>query len=450
MSTGLRGHDVPGSPAWSARSLVEGRPDPGAPGVPPGSTRGSVVGLVVAIASIVALSIVLHAGALLIVIASLVVIVMVHELGHFATAKWSHMKVTEYFVGFGPRLWSVRRGETEYGVKAIPAGGYVKIPGMTNLEEIDPADEARTYRRQPFHNRLLVASAGSIMHFVMAFLLAWSALAFIGTPSATGVVIESFTPFSGLAQNPAQRGGLQAGDQVVSVDGHAVKTTTAFGNDIKRAIGRPVHLVVDRGGRRLSLTVTPVNGQTVTSDGQRLSKARRGYIGVILGSPSVTENPFGALGGAGKVVGEVTSSSVTGLAHLFSPHGISSYVSQVTNPAVAARDQRNGTNRPVSIVGAARIAVAGVHAGALQLIEVLIALNVFIGLFNMLPILPLDGGHVAIALYERVRTRRGRPYYQADAAKLLVVAYVFIFLLVLLVSSSVYLDITHPVQNPFG
>jgi membrane-associated protease RseP (regulator of RpoE activity) len=429
---------------------VAGRPDPPFEMPPPGSTRRSLVGLVVAIALIVALAVALNAGALLIVIASLIVIVMVHELGHFATAKWSHMKVTEYFVGFGPRLWSIRRGETEYGVKAIPAGGYVKIPGMTNLEEIDPADEARTYRRQPFRNRVLVASAGSIMHFLMAFLLAWAALVFIGTPSSTGVIIESFTPFTGFAQNPAQRGGLHTGDSVVSVDGHAVTTIDAFSAAIKRAINTPVHLVVDREGRHVSLTVRPVNGQTVKSDGQRLSAKRKGFIGVGLGSPSIPENAFGALGGAGKVVGEVTSLSVTGLAHVFSPHGIASYVSQVANPAVAAKDQRNGTGRPESIVGAGRIAVQAAHAGAIELIEVLIALNIFIGLFNMLPILPLDGGHVAIALYERVRTRRGRPFYQADAAKLLVVAYVFIFLLVLLVSSSVYLDITHPVANPFG
>ena len=95
------------------------------------------------------------------------------------------MKVTEYFVGFGPRLWSVRRGETDYGIKAIPAGGYVKIPGMTNLEEIDPADEARTYRQPPFHKRIIVACAGSFMHFVMAFLLAWGALLFFGTPTTS-------------------------------------------------------------------------------------------------------------------------------------------------------------------------------------------------------------------------------------------------------------------------
>jgi membrane-associated protease RseP (regulator of RpoE activity) len=451
VSTRLSGRDTSDPPTWSARSLVAGRPDPPREEPPPDSTRRSLVRLIFAIALIVALALVLHAGALLIVIVSLIIIVMVHELGHFATAKWSHMKVTEYFVGFGPRLWSFRRGETEYGVKAIPAGGYVKIPGMTNLEEIDPADEPRTYRRQPFRNRVLVASAGSIMHFLMAFLLAWAALVFIGTPSATGVVIESFTPFSGIAQNPAQRGGLQAGDQVVSVDGRSVETLTAFESDIKKAIGVPLHLVVIRAGRPVPLTVRPVNGQTVRdSAGQRLSTARRGYIGVSLGAPSIPENAFGALGGAGKVVGQVTSASVTGLAHLFSPHGIASYVSEVANPTVAAKDQRDNTSRPESIVGAGRIAVQAVHAGALELIEVLIALNIFIGIFNMLPILPLDGGHVAIAVYERLRTRRGRPFYQADAAKLLVVAYVFVFLLLLLVSSSVYLDITHPVANPFG
>ena len=99
-------------------------------------------------------------------------IVMLHELGHFATAKWAGMKVTEYFVGFGPRLWSVRRGETEYGVKAIPAGGLREDPGFTNLEEIDPEDEPRTYRQQPFHKRIIVASAGSVMHFLIAFVLA--------------------------------------------------------------------------------------------------------------------------------------------------------------------------------------------------------------------------------------------------------------------------------------
>ena len=158
---------------------------PPTPGSPAGgdATAGSgwwaVLRLAVVMAAVVALFLAAGLSALLVVIVAIIVMVMVHELGHFATAKWSRMKVTEYFVGFGPRLWSIRRGETEYGVKAIPAGGYVRILGMTNLEEIDPADEAGTYRQQPFHKRIIVASAGSFMHFVMAFLLAYAALALL-------------------------------------------------------------------------------------------------------------------------------------------------------------------------------------------------------------------------------------------------------------------------------
>src|SRR4029079_19291502 len=97
--------------------------------------------------------------------------IVLHELGHFLTAKKAGMKCTEFFIGFGPRIWSFRRGETEYGVKAIPAGAYVKIIGMNHLEEVDPSDEERTYRRKPFWRRLSVAVGGSTMHFLIAFVL---------------------------------------------------------------------------------------------------------------------------------------------------------------------------------------------------------------------------------------------------------------------------------------
>ncbi len=116
------------------------------------------------------------------------------------------MKVTEYFLGFGPRLWSIRRGETEYGIKAIPAGGYVKILGMTNAEEVDPADEPRTYRQQPFHNRLLVAVAGSAMHGVMAFVLFWGLFVFVGAPQGNAVAIAG-SPRWRTASIPASRRG---------------------------------------------------------------------------------------------------------------------------------------------------------------------------------------------------------------------------------------------------
>jgi len=134
-------------------------------------TQGSgrqVVQLLVGVAVLTALFLVLGWGALLLFIVILIAIVMLHELGHFATAKWAGMKVTEYFVGFGPRLWSIRRGETEYGVKAIPAGGYVRITGFTATEEVPEEDEQRAYRQQPFYQRIVVASAGSVMHLLIA------------------------------------------------------------------------------------------------------------------------------------------------------------------------------------------------------------------------------------------------------------------------------------------
>ncbi len=123
------------------------------------------------VAIVLVLAIVTGFSPFLGVIGTLIAIVMLHEFGHFITAKWAGMKVSEYFFGFGPRLWSIKKGETEYGVKAIPVGGYVRILGMNNLEQVDPADEPRTYRQKSYPRRMSVAVAGSAMHFLLAFLL---------------------------------------------------------------------------------------------------------------------------------------------------------------------------------------------------------------------------------------------------------------------------------------
>src|SRR3954453_753366 len=137
------------------------------------------------VAVVLVLAIVTGFSPFLAVIFAIIAIVMLHELGHFVTAKWAGMKVTEYFFGFGPRLWSIKKGETEYGIKAVPLGGYVRILGMNNLEQVDPADEARTYRQKSYPRKLTVAAAGSFVHFLLAFLLLvvlWTA---IGVPKPT-------------------------------------------------------------------------------------------------------------------------------------------------------------------------------------------------------------------------------------------------------------------------
>jgi len=380
---------------------------------------------------------------LLVVIAALVVMIMLHELGHFATAKWSGMKVTEYFLGFGPRIWSFRRGETEYGVKAIPAGGYVRIIGMVNTEEVDPADEPRAYRSKPFHNRLAVSLAGSFMHFVMAFLLIWGMLVFVGAPDTSRVAIGGLVPVSGQL-DPARAAGIRAGDVVVSVDGRAVTSFDQFTGVVSSHPGQPVTIVVDRNGTRHTVVVTP---HPVPVPAQGGATKTVGRIGVDIENPLAPVGPIESARQAGVDVGRVVSGSVSALGQRFSPSGISQYLHELTNAKAAQQASQSG-QRIQSIYGAVRTAAQGAQAGAWQLTTVLVSIIIFVGLLNLLPMLPLDGGHVAIAVYERIRSRRGRPY-RADVTKLVPVAYAFVLLLGFVVLSSLYLDVTHPVANPF-
>ena len=124
----------------------------------------------------------------LVVVLSFVIMLLLHELGHFLVARWSGMQVTEFFIGFGPRLWAFRKGETTYGVKAVPAGAYVRITGMTSLDVVDPAEEHRTYRAQTYTRRLAVALAGSAVHFVVALLLLFGLYGLVGTPDPNMVL----------------------------------------------------------------------------------------------------------------------------------------------------------------------------------------------------------------------------------------------------------------------
>ncbi|MCL4369049.1 MAG: site-2 protease family protein, partial [Actinobacteria bacterium] len=155
------------------------------------------------VAVVAAASLYLNIGKTLLVVLALVVMIMVHEFGHFAVAKWSKMKVTEFFVGFGPRIWSFRRGETEYGVKALPAGGYVKIVGMSSLEELAPEDEARAYRNSSYPRRLAVSAAGSFMHFVMAYLILVILFSVVGVADSTRAQVVALSKFPGVT-SPAQ------------------------------------------------------------------------------------------------------------------------------------------------------------------------------------------------------------------------------------------------------
>jgi membrane-associated protease RseP (regulator of RpoE activity) len=436
------------------RVPTAGPTEPAPPEAPPyreKSPMRSAVDLIAAIAVIVALSVAFRATDLLIVVASLVVMVMVHELGHLLAAKHGGMKVTEYFLGFGPRLWSFRRGETEYGVKAFPLGGYVKIPGMTSLEEVDPADEPRTYREQPFHARLLVAVAGSAMHFLMAFILLWTLLTFVGVPNANLVQIQGLHSIGGQ-RSPAAAAGVQAGDVVDSVNGKPIRgSLDALTAAIHSHAGQPVTVVVTRDGRLRTLTVTPANGRSVHEQGlvAPSGTAPYGIIGVSLGSPVQRATPLHALASTGTDLVHFTWASVVGVGHLFSPSGVAQRFNQVSSAKAANQAVANGT-RVTSIYGAGRAAVQAVQAGVGDLLLILISINIFVGIFNLFPMLPLDGGHVVIAIYEKIRTGRRKVMYHADVSKLMPFTWLMLMFLGVLFATSLLTDILHPMANPFG
>jgi membrane-associated protease RseP (regulator of RpoE activity) len=435
---------------------------PSSPSVPPvvseagpapgsKSPRRAAVELVLVAAAVTLLAVATGWTDLLIVIACLVVMVMLHELGHLLAAKRGGMKVTEYFLGFGPRLWSFRRGETEYGIKAFPLGGYVKIPGMTNLEEVDEADEPRTYREQPFPARLLVAVAGSAMHFLMAFVLLWALLAFVGVPNDNQLSIQGVNPLGGRP-GPAQTAGLRAGDVILSVDGRPVGgNADGLTNAIRSHTGQPVSLVVERDGHRQSLTVVPADARVDHEQGVTVppGTAPVGVIGVTLGTPLVRRGPFDAVASAGTNLGRLTWASLVGVGHLFSPNGVASRFDQVTNARAANQAAQNGT-RVESIFGAARTAVQAAQAGVGDLLLILISINVFVGIFNLFPMLPLDGGHVVIAIYERIRSGRRSVGYHADVTRLLPFTWLMVMFLGVLFATSLLNDVLHPLANPFG
>ena len=399
--------------------------------VEPAGEVTSWVRRVLITAAVVALGLSVSLPTLAIILA-LVFMIFMHELGHYLTARAAGMKVTEFFIGFGPRLWSFRRGETEYGFKAIPAGAYVRIIGMSNLEQVDPGDEARTYRQKPYWRRMSVALAGSTMHFLMAIVLFFTVVSVIGTPDPTS---SRWTVGAVSEGSAAEAAGLQVGDRVLAVDGTRFESFQALSAHLRANPGERVELLVQRGERELTLPTTLGTNQ---SEGQTV-----GFLGVGAQFPNRRIGPLEGAVEAVQATGETMWLSVKGLGQFFSPAGLSGYVETLTGGAAGSDAEAPPEDRIISVVGAVQIASQSADVAAA--LYFLFAINVFIGVFNLTPLLPFDGGHVAIATYERIRSRGGRRYF-ADVSKLMPLTYAVVALLALVFVSSLYLDIVDPVS----
>jgi membrane-associated protease RseP (regulator of RpoE activity) len=288
------------------------------------------------------------------------------------------------------------------------------------------------------------------MHLLMALVLAWASLTLVGLPSSTHVQVTAFTPWQGHTKNAAQLAGLKLGDEIVSINGKAV-TLSDIDATIQPNSGKQLTLVVERNGHDLTLHATPVNGQTLKVDGKTLTtgKKAKGYIGIDVNGQVERSSLLGAVPASFTRIGTTINLGVHAIIHVFSPGEFASLFHQVAS-SKAATNLHNQDTRPSSIVGAVRFGVQGAQAGTGPLLEILIILNIFVGILNMIPMLPLDGGFVAIATYERLRSRRGLRRYHADVNRLAPVIYAFVGVLLVLFACTLYLDIAYPIANPFG
>lgn len=419
--------------------------------------------------------------------------IALHEVGHMVPAKRFGVRVSHYFVGFGPTLWSRTRGETEYGLKAIPLGGFVRLVGMyppaasvgnpparswvgrlaqdareASAEEIRPGEDGRAFYRLSTPKKLVVMLGGPVMNLLIAFVLMAVVMLGMGLPTATttlGTVSQCVIPADDdptracTDADPAAPGaaaGLRPGDEVVSYDGTPVESWDQLTDLIRASGGEATPIVVERAGEQVELTVTPVtaerpvydeDGYAVVDDDGQLVTEPAGFLGVTAvearEATPVLEVP--------QVVAERTWLTMSVVATL--PARMVDLVETTFG------DQERGTDSVVGIVGVGRFAgeIASMQGEGIDwslklagLLEMLAGLNLALFVFNLIPLPPLDGGHVAAALWEggrrQVARLRGRPRPGPfDTARLVPLAYGVFVVLGAMGLLLVYADLVNPV-----
>lgn len=375
--------------------------------------------------------------------------VMVHEFGHYITAKRYGMRVTEFFLGFGKRIWSTQRGETEFGLKAIPAGGYCKISGMSLREELPEDVKERAFYRATTGEKLVVLGAGSFLHFVLGFLLLFILFAGIGTSRVLPVVSEVLPCVPSAAEcspsdpiSPAKSAGIRAGDEIVGINGERDLSWEEMTPILRASAGKMLTLEILRDGVPQSISITPA---TRVVEGEA-----RGFLGVINEFGQVRENPIRAFASSVEATTQIITGSVKALIGL--PAQIPNLIGQTF------LGQERDSDGLVGIVGVARVSGETASSGNLSpgeklatFILIVASLNIFVGIFNLIPILPLDGGHMAVAIYEASRCwiyrRRGKTDPgPVDVEKLTPITVAVFALLILLTLLLLFADIFNPIS----
>ncbi len=365
-------------------------------------------------------------GSIVLFFVGILAIVMIHEAGHYLMARGFGFRVLEYFVGFGPRLWSFRRGEIEYGLKAIPAGGYVKIAGMNPLvDDVPPGDEDRAYYAKPVWQRSVVILAGPLSHFLVAALLFALIIGIWGSREIPTIDEVERTVAGRPA--PAFVAGLRPGDVIVRVGDVEDPTPTDIRGYTQDHLGEVIPFGIQRGDQQLEVGLTPV---VETIDGVEIPR-----IGVLLGPTQV--GPVASVVGGAEEVATLTKESIFQIGRIFGPDGI------VRTAQLLFTDDQRAQTDPVSVVGIGQtVGTIGEQGEWEAFLFTFAYVTLFIGLINLIPLPPLDGGHLAVLLIERFT---GKP---VDMKRLIPVSVSVLVFLVLFTMANVTLDIVKPVPGP--
>ncbi|MBB4853686.1 membrane-associated protease RseP (regulator of RpoE activity) [Mycobacteroides chelonae] len=347
---------------------------------------------------------------------AILVSVALHECGHMWVAQATGMKVRRYFVGFGPTLWSTKRKSNrgandiiEYGVKAIPLGGFCDIAGMTSVEDLTPEESDRAMYRQKVWKRVAVLFAGPAMNFLIGIVVFYGVVLFWGLPDNNAPTHPEIKQTSCVAaqksadpedmatctgDGPAALGGLREGDQVLAVAGKQLSTSSDMVTAIRELRGPQVFEVM-RDGKQQSLIVNVTETQRWDEQAGKLISV--GAVGASLGTyvPQKHYNPVTAIPATGSLIGTVAVETVKAIGKI--PTKVGALWDSITG-------SERAMDTPMSIVGASRMGGETAEHGLWELFWILLAqLNFALGAINLLPLLPFDGGHIAVATYEKIR-----------------------------------------------